>query len=196
MFTFLTNIIGGSTDSMILIYLAIVLFAFLLEDLATVVVGLLAADGVVSTSVAFISLYIGIVLGDTVFYLIGMLARTHPRLAHYINHDFTAPFRSWLESRYAFNIFSGHFIPGMRSTTYIASGFFRCKLSTFVPMAMAGGLLLLTTYFTLAYLFGSVTSGWISHIRWGVAGIFVLVLFFIGRHNLLKYSSSERILEK
>jgi membrane protein DedA with SNARE-associated domain len=196
MFTFLSNITGGSTDSAILIYLAIVLCAFLLEDLATVVVGLLVADGVLQAPTAFISLYIGIVLGDAFFYSAGALARTHQRLATYINHDFTFPFRSWLERKYAFNIFSGHFIPGMRSSTYIASGFFRLPLSTFIPMAMAGGLVLLTTYFTLSYLFGSVTSEWIGHARWGIAVVFVLTIFFIGRHNLLKYRVGSVELEK
>lgn len=191
MFPSISNFIGGSVDSTVLMSLAIILCAFLLEDITTVVVGVLAADGIVSIPLAFISIYIGIVIGDTVLYSLGVLARTHPRLAHYIDHDFTAPFRSWLENKYAFKILSGHFVPGLRFTTYAASGFFRFPLSTYIPMAIAGGLILETTLFSLSYWFGSITSGWVSHARWGIAGVFLLTLFFIGRHNFITYRAKK-----
>jgi membrane protein DedA with SNARE-associated domain len=197
MFSFLSHFSNGTTDSSaLLLVLAIILCAFLLEDLAAVIVGVLAADGIISIPAAILFLYIGIFIGDAALYSLGMLARTHPRLAHYIDHDFTAPFRSWLGNRYALNIFSGHFIPGMRFTTYLASGFFRYPLRSYIPMAIAGGLILELTLFSLSYWFGSITSGWLSHIRWGIAGAFVLILFFIGRHNLLAYRAKKNELNQ
>ncbi len=191
MFPSLSSFIGGTTDSTMLLLLVIILCAFLIEDVATVIVGVLAADGIISIPVAFISLYIGIFIGDAMLYSLGSLARTHPRLARYIDHDFTAPLREWLLHRYAFTVFSGHFVPGLRFTTYVASGFFRLPLSTYIPMAIAGGLVLLTTLFSISYWFGSITSGWVGHLRWGIAGIFLLTLFFIGRHNLLAYRTKR-----
>ncbi len=191
MLLFLSNLIGGSVGSTMLLSLAIIFCAFLLEDLAIVIVGVLAADGIISVPIAFLSLYIGIAIGDAVLYSLGSLARTHPRLAHYIDHDFTAPFRSWLGNRYALHIFSGHFVPGLRFTTYAASGFFRYPLSTFIPMAIAGGLILETTLFSASYWFGSFTSEWIGPARWGIALVFLLMLFFIGRHNLLAYRAKK-----
>lgn len=191
MFTFLSHFIGGEIGSAVLLPLAIILCALLLEDLTIVIVGVLAADGILPIPVAVVSLYIGAALGDTALYALGAFARTHPRLAHYIDHDFTAPFRSWLEHSYAFKVFSGHFVPGFRFTTYVASGFFRYPLSTYIPMAIAGGLILVTALFTISYWFGSVTSGLISHARWGIAGVFLLILFFIGRHNLKAYRAKK-----
>lgn len=199
MLAFLSNFTGDTATSVLLLSLAIILCAVFLEDVTTVVVGVLAADALISMPIAFISLYIGIIIGDVMFYSIGWLARTHPRLAHYIEHDFTAPFRSWLEHRYAFKVFSGHFVPGFRSTTFVASGFFRFPLRTYIPMAMAGGLVLETTLFTISYWFGSFSSKWVGEVRWGIAILFLLVLFFIGRHNLLAYRSRKAalgILEK
>ncbi len=191
MLTFLSHFIGGEIGSAVLLPLAIILCALLLEDLTIVIVGVLAADGIVPIPVAVVSLYIGAVLGDTALYALGAFARTHPRLAHYIHHDFTAPFRSWLEHGYAFKIFSGHFVPGFRFTTYVASGFFRHPLSTYIPMAIASGLILVTALFTISYWFGSVTSGVVSHARWGIAGVFLLTLFFIGRRNLRAYRAKR-----
>lgn len=191
MFVFLSNFTGGTISSEILLSIAIVLCAIFLEDITTVVVGVLAADGLIPVPIALISLYIGVVIGDTALYTIGAFARSHPRLAHYIDHDFTAPFRSWLEHSYAFKVFSGHFVPGFRFTTFTASGFFRFPLRTYIPMAIAGGLVLEITLFTISYWFGSITTGWISHARWGIAGAFLLVLFFIGRHNLMAYRAKK-----
>lgn len=182
---------GAAVDSTLLLSLAIILCAFLLEDITTVIVGVLAADGIISIPVAFISIYMGIALGDTMLYSLGWFARTHPRLAHYIDHDFTAPFRSWLEDAYAFKIFSGHFVPGLRFTTFAASGFFRLPLRAYIPMAIAGGLILETTLFSISYWFGSLSSKWVGEIRWGIAGIFLLMFFLVARHNILMYRAKK-----
>ena len=191
MFAFLSNFTGGTISSEILLSIAIVACAIFFEDITTVVVGVLAADGLIPVPIALISLYAGIAIGDMVLYTLGAFSRTHPRLAHYIEHDFTAPFRSWLEHKYAFKVFSGHFVPGFRFTTFVASGFFRLPLRTYIPMVIAGGLVLEITLFTISYWFGSVTTGWVSHARWGIAGAFLLVLFFIGRHNLMAYRAKK-----
>ncbi len=184
---FLSHFIGDTLGSAILLSIIIILCTVFLEDLTIIVVGLLAADGIITVPFAFFFLYVGILLGDTGFYCLGWFARTHPRLAHYIDHDFTAPFRSWLGNRYAFKVFSGHFVPGLRFTTFAASGFFRYPLSTFLSAAFAGGLLMVIILFSLSYWFGSITTGWVSHVRWGVALVFILTFFFVGRHNLLAY---------
>lgn len=187
----LTNFINGTSDSTMLLALVIVLCAVLFEDLATVIVGVLAADGLVPIPVALLSLYIGIALGDTLLYALGSFARTHPRLAYYIDHDFTAPFRSWLLHRYAFKVFSGHFVPGLRFTTFVASGFFRLSLATYIPMAIIGGLILEIILFTISFWFGSLTTAWVGPVRWGIAGVFLLILFFIARHNVRMYRAQK-----
>lgn len=161
------------------------------EDVTTVVVGVLAADGLVNVPITFISIYAGIALGDTLLYSLGAFARTHPRLAHYIEHEVTAPLRFFLEKNYAFKAFSGHFIPGFRIATYLASGFFRFPLRTYIPMAIAGGLFLETTLFTLSYLFGSFSTKWAGEVRWGIALVFLLVIFFVARRNLNAYRNQK-----
>ncbi|MCX6786337.1 MAG: VTT domain-containing protein [Candidatus Kaiserbacteria bacterium] len=189
---FLSHFIGGAVGgTAVILALTIILCAFILEDATTVIVGVLVADGIISIPLAIVSIYIGIIIGDAVLYSVGSLARTHPRLAHYIDHDFTAPFRSWLEKRYALTILSGHFVPGLRFTTYIASGFFRSKLSTYILMAIVGSLIWETILFSAAFWFGSFTSEWIGTARWGLALVFLLIPFFIGRYNLRAYQAKK-----
>ncbi|MBI2037038.1 MAG: VTT domain-containing protein, partial [Candidatus Liptonbacteria bacterium] len=132
MSSFLLYLINDAVGSQILLSLAIVLCASVLEDPTAIIVGVLAADGLVPVPVAFLSLYAGIMLGDIGLYCLGRLARTHPRLARFVEHDFVASLRAWLENRYVLTIFSARFIPGSRLPTYTASGFFRFPFSTFI----------------------------------------------------------------
>jgi len=184
MLPYLSTLIGNETGSTVLLSLTIIVCAFFLEDLTAVIVGVLASAHYISIPLALASLYAGIILGDLMLYTIGVIARTHPRLAHYVDHDFTATFRSWLEKRYSFLIFSGHFIPGLRFTTYVASGFFRRPLSVFIPIAIAGGLVLGTTLFSLSYWFGTVTAAWMRPLRWICIALFLLILVFASKQSL------------
>lgn len=188
-----THLIDAALGSAFLLPLSIMVSAFLFEDATTIVVGVLAADGLISVPVALLSLYGGILTGDVVLYTIGTLARIYPRLAKYVDHEKTAPFRVWLEERYMMVILTGHFVPGLRFTTYVASGFFRSPLSSFLMMAVVGGLGWGTILFTLAYWFGHYSAQWIGPVRWGVAGLFILTLFFVARHNLRSYQARQAV---
>ncbi len=184
---FISNLIGGSLGSTILVMLTIALGTFFLEDTTTVIVGVLAADGLISVPLALSSLYLGIVVGDLALYFLGYLASTHPRLGRYVDHDFIAPFRAWLENRFVLTVFSARFIPGSRMPTYTASGFFRSPLSTFIFTAIVATSIWTTVLFSASYWFGAFTSKWEYTARWGIAILFVLALFFIARHNLRSF---------
>jgi membrane protein DedA with SNARE-associated domain len=191
LFHFISGLIGGAVGSTALLSLAIILGTFILEDPTTVIVGVLAADGIIGVPVALFSLYAGIIIGDIGLYCLGWLASTHPRLARYVDHDFIAPFRAWLESRFVLTIFSARFIPGSRLPTYTASGFFRSPLSTFILTAIVATSIWTTVLFSISYWFGSFTSEWLVPVRWGIAIVFVIALFLIARHNLLAFRAKR-----
>lgn len=191
MLPFLSNFIGESLGSVLLLSIVIILCTMVLEDLTTVVVGVLAADGMITVPIAILSLYAGVLLGDTAFYTIGRLARSHPRLAHYVEHDLIASLGAWLERRYVFTIFSARFIPGSRIPTYVTSGFFRTRFSTFFFTILAAISIWTTALFSVSYWFGSLTSTWLLHARWGIALSVLLIFFFVARHNLLAYRAKK-----
>lgn len=192
MSSLLLNLVGSDvTGGTALLFLIIVLGVCLLEDTTVVIVGVLAADSIISVPFALSSLYTGIVLGDIGLYFLGYAASANARLARYVDNDFVAPFRAWLESRFILTVFSARFIPGTRLPTYTASGFFRSPLSTFVITAITATSIWTTFLFSVSYWFGSITSGWLTHARWGIAGAFLIALFLIGRHNLLAYRAKK-----
>lgn len=188
---FLSGFIGDAVGSLVLLSFAIILCSSVFEDLTIIVVGVLAAEGIIPVPVAFPSLYAGILLGDTALYWLGRLARTHPGLARYIKHDFVASLRAWLESRYALTVFSARFIPGSRLPTYTASGFFGFPFSTFIA-TVVGAIAIWTTFlFSAAYWFSSLTATWLGPARWGIALVFLLAILLVGRHNLIAYRTRK-----
>lgn len=187
----LSSLIAGSGSSLTLLSLAIILGVIFLEDTTTVVVGVLAADGLLSIPLALPSLYAGIVIGDVGLYCLGRFASTHPRLAHYVDHDFTAPFRTWLETRFVLTVFTARFIPGARLPAYTASGFFRSPLSVFMITAIGATAVWTTFLFSASYWFGNLTAEWMGSARWGIALIFIVALFLVGRHNVLSYRARK-----
>lgn len=193
--TFLTNILG-SIDGTATLSLAIIICALFLEDLTTIVVGVLASDGLIATPLAFISLLSGVVLGDMAIYALGSLARKHKKIAEFIDHDSLAPFRAWLDEHFRKTIFLGHFIPGLRLSSYSASGFFRKPFPTFISTSIPSAIILISTLFTISYWFGSVTSKWVSHARWGIAAVVIVALFFLGRHNVAMYRKKQNELSE
>jgi len=188
---FISHLIGGAVGTTALV-LAIMLGTFILEDTTTIIVGVLAADGFVSIPFALFSLYAGIVVGDLALYCLGYLASTNARLARYVDHDFVAPFRAWLETRFVLTVFSARFIPGSRMPTYTASGFFRSPLSTFIATAILATSIWTTVLFSASYWFGSLTSTWAGPARWGIALLAVVALFLIARHNLASFKAAQQ----
>ncbi len=186
------HLIGGAVGSTVLTASIIIIATFILEDPTTMLVGLLAASGVISIPVALLSLYAGIVFGDLGLYGLGSLARSHPRLAKYVDHELIAPLRVWIETRYVLTIFSVRFIPGLRLPTYTASGFFRSPLLPFITTAIGATMVWTTLLFSASYWFGSLTSEWLGWVRWGIAAGVLLVLFLVGRHNLRAYRKKDR----
>jgi len=182
---FLATTIGGALGHPFFLTLTIVLGTLILEDPTIVLVGVLASDGLISFPLALGSLYAGVILGDLVFFSIGRYVSTHPRFAHYVDHDYIAPFKAWLETRYVLTIFSARFIPGSRLPTYAASGFFGKPFSTFFMTVIVATSIWTTILFILSYWFGSVTGQWLHNERWVIAGVFIVVLFFASRFNVV-----------
>lgn len=188
---FLSHLIGGAAHGSVSLSLMIILGTFILEDPTAVIVGILAADGTIGVPIALFSLYVGIIVGDIGLYCLGWLLSAHPRLKLYGDHELALPFRTWLESRFVLTIFWARFIPGSRLPTYAASGFFRSPLSTFILTAILATSVWTTLLFCASYWFGNSTSTWIGYERWSIPALFLLALFFIGRHNLLAYRTKK-----
>jgi len=172
---------------------AIVAASTCLEDVAVVFAGVAAASHYISPPIAVLSVMVGVGLSDFFFFGLGKLAQTHPRLRRFVEHERAAPFRNWIHDELLTTVVTARFLPGFRWPTFLACGFFGVPFKRFAPIAIVSDIIWSVTLFTLAYLFGYFTFGWLGVLRWPIAVLAALIAFAIGhaRYTKLKAVPSE-----
>jgi membrane protein DedA with SNARE-associated domain len=165
-----------------LIGMAIIAGTFIHEDLATVVTGMLVADGVVNAWVALPSLYTGIVLGDIGLYWMGRLIAKN-RLSKRLSRGRRfSRLKVWLDERLVAGVFMVRFMPGLRMSAYTTYGFFAMPLRRFVISVVLAASIWTTALFLLSYKFAALTSHWLGVLRWPVLIVAVIVPLVVARH--------------
>jgi membrane protein DedA with SNARE-associated domain len=155
---------------------AIVLATFVLEDVATVAAALLAADNMISPSLALTALFIGIFVGDCLLYGLGAAARTRAWARRFIGDERMAKGRRWLKRRYIPALIGARFMPGLRLPTYTSSGFLNLPFVPFALVAAAAGIVWTTLLFSLVFFFGVMTVEHLGPWRWSIAALFAVLI--------------------
>lgn len=163
--------------------LAIIVATLILEDVAMVTVGVMAADRLIPVPLGLASLTAGIALGDLGLYGLGRLAITHPRLRGWLHSERFGPFRSWLDRELISTVIAARFMPGARLPTYLACGFFAVPFRRF-GLSVTGATIAWSTFlFSVAYYFGAFTTHLLGAWRWPIALVFLAGLYFAGRRH-------------
>lgn len=178
--TFLVHLILADTLTRAYLFpLAVILGTLILEDLTTILVGILASQGAVAIWIALLALYAGIVIGDSGLYWLGALGRTHPWIGRFVHHERLRSMRERLEGNLRRAVVTTRFIPGLRLPTYLACGFFRMSFREFFESAVFATLIWTTGLFGFSYVFGIATESWLGVWRWPIAiGVAVAILVF------------------
>jgi membrane protein DedA with SNARE-associated domain len=156
---------------------AIIGSTFILEDATTVLVGMLAASGVVSPLLALVALWIGIAAGDLGLYGLGRLAVTHRWARRYAATRRAERLRLWLGPRLGSTVFAVRFLPGLRFAVYTGCGFLRLSFARFAAAVAIATFFWTTLLFGLAYAFGDWAATVIGPWRWPLSiGIALLVV--------------------
>jgi len=111
----------GLQQQPVLLFVAIIVATFILEDPATIAVGVLLAKGLVSWPFALVALGVGIFLGDVGLYGLGRGVR-----AGFFRQ------RTWSYQPTKFDLVLARFVPGLRTLTFGAAGFFRFPIGHFL----------------------------------------------------------------
>ncbi|MGD0192200.1 MAG: VTT domain-containing protein [Rhizomicrobium sp.] len=158
--------------------LAIAVAVLFQEDVTTVVVGMMAADGLVPIPLAMLSLIVGTLLNDFGLYGIGRLAITHPRLHRWVEHEKRLPLRAWLNGRLIPTVMAVQFMPGLRLPTYIACGFFSLSFRRFAIAILPAVVVWSPLAFTCSYFYGEFTAKLIGVWQWPIAIVAVIGVGF------------------
>jgi len=170
---------------------AIIASTFILEDATTVLVGVMAADGVVSSFLALVALYIGIAAGDLGLYALGRLAVRHRWARRFAETERAERFRRWLGPRLGVTVAAVRFLPGLRFPVYTACGFLEMPLGRFSLAVVCATVAWTTLLFGLSFAFGAWAVERIGVWRWPLS--IGIALAVIGVSRLLARDRVARL---
>ncbi len=172
----------------------VIIFAtFVLEDAATVLAGMQAAQGSLSVALALGSLYVGIVLGDLGLYGLGRLAALVPLVRRSLPPQRTEAVRAWLAGRVFRVVLVSRFLPGVRLPTYTTCGYLRASLRQFTLATMIATLFWTSGLFALSMRAGSFLLAHFGVWRWAGAAGLVVFMIAAGRIATVLTRRKERL---
>ena len=177
----LQSILMGFATDPFLLGLGIIVATFILEDAATVSAALFAADGLLSTGWALTALFIGIVLGDLGLYGLGMLAKRFRWAEKLLALDKVHKARDWMDRRVVITVISARFLPGMRTPTYAACGFFGLSFTKFALSAIIATAIWTAALFTLLLTYGQSILDSFGPWRWAAIPVIILLVMILPR---------------
>lgn len=160
---------------------AIILGTFILEDAATVIAAMEAADGKISPALALGSLYVGIALGDLGLYGLGWSAARVRFIARILPPHRNEAIRAWLNGRVFRVVLVSRFLPGLRLPTYTTCGFVGADLGQFASAVVIATICWTSLLFGLSLRIGHLLMDHFGAWRWAGAVGFVLFVILAGR---------------
>lgn len=161
----------------IVLFLAIIIFAWLWEDGALIGGALLAANGDLSLSYAVCAVLLGIVSGDLGLYGLGVLARRWRGIrARFYRHKQFRKLRVTFKQKTISNILIIRFVPGLRTVGFSLCGLWGVPFYRFCVVMIAAAILWVGCLFSVIYFIG--TSGWLidSNWKWALGGVAIALL--------------------
>jgi membrane protein DedA with SNARE-associated domain len=172
----LTNFLHAWLSSPAAEALAIAIAVLFQEDVTTVVVGMMAADGLVAIPLAMGALILGELINDFGLYGIGRLAITHPRLHRWVEHERRLPLRSRLNGSLIPTVVIVQFMPGLRLPMYMACGFFSLSFRRFAIGVVPAVAVWSTLMFSCSYLYGEYAAKIVGVWEWPIAVIGIIAV--------------------
>ena len=176
----------SGTTSLTLLCVGIVLLSYLLEDLAIATAATLSAHGDLPSSLALMSIFIGIATGDLGLYVLGRFSRKVRWLRYraLTNSSFKVV-RQKLTQRAFLNLFLNlfliRFIPGLRTIGFTLSGFLVIPLRVFFSAVLLATSIWTLVVFTLIYQLGSSVFMQVSELKWVLIPLAFALLFLMNR---------------
>jgi membrane protein DedA with SNARE-associated domain len=130
------ELLAGLAARPVLLFLAIILMTFILEDATALAAGALARGMAVDPLLALSAVLLGTILGDLMLHGAGRLAIRHPWLARRLSPDG----RILAHGRSVRWVAIARFVPWMRLPTYTASGLARMPVGLFLLTVTVTGL--------------------------------------------------------
>lgn len=168
----------------------IIASTFILEDPTTIGCGLLVAEGVIAWQTAFLSLWLGIAVGDMTLYALGRFLGPQALRWGLLEESRLERARKWFDKNLFLAVILSRFVPGMRWPAYVGAGLFRASAHHFLLFTITATLAWTTFLLGTAIFFGAQILPLLGRFRWPAA-ILVLVLIVLLQRMAHKKINAE-----
>jgi len=165
------------------------------EDVALLVGGFLAHEGVTRYPITLIVALLGVIAGDNALYFVGRgvgsKLLSYSRMKHAVAESKVDRMHAFMHRRGHLAIFYARFFPGFRALVYLSAGSVRVPFSRFFFYDFAGAAISVPVVVTLGYVFGDQLEKIVRFI--GVFNRLIWVVFALGglilltRYLVLRY---------
>jgi membrane protein DedA with SNARE-associated domain len=149
---------------------------FVHEDAAILAAAFSIIEHNMPVLLAFISVYLGIVVGDITIYGLGHVAQRNAWLRSKIIGPKVERIRIWLEKHFVRVLILSRITPGLLFPTFVACGWFRIPFLRFTVVSVISGAVYSSLVLTLVIIFGDLVLGNLGYWSWGLAALLILIL--------------------
>lgn len=169
------------TSSPAAVFAAIILATFILEDAATVAVGLLASQGFVDPVPALVALVVGTAAGDLAIHGIGRVAQHSWIGRRLLANQKVQRVEAWLQGNAVLALAGARFVPGLRLPVYLMSGIVRVPFTTCAAVVISVSMVWTPGLFILGQTTGAAAIMELGAYGWAI-GAALLGLAIAGPH--------------
>lgn len=152
------------------------LLTFIQEDAAIIAASFANVEYGLPISLAFISVYIGVVSGDLFIYGLGRVAQRNNWLRSKIIGPKVEQVKIWLEKNFVWAVAVCRFAPSVLFPTFVAIGWFRMPVKRFFIISLVSSAIYTPIVFILVRMLGKLILFRLGYWSWGIL-IFIIILF-------------------
>lgn len=155
----------------------IVAATFVLEDLATVTVAVLASHMVIDAEVALASAVVGTALGDIALYAAARWARGVPFVSAWLARPGLTRMLDWVRRHALAMVIVARFVPGLRLPIFAGAGAVRMPLVPFIAAIIVSTLIWTPGLYWSATQLGAAHSPSFGAMGWTAVSALAAALF-------------------
>lgn len=149
---------------------------FVQEDAAIVAASFSTVEYGLPVSLAFISVYLGIITGDLFIYSLGRVAQRSSWLRSKVIGPKVDQVKNWLDTNFIWAVAVCRITPTLLFPTYIAIGWFKMPIKRFILVTVITSAIYTPIVFTLVTLLGDVFLHKFGYWAWGIVLVVVILL--------------------
>lgn len=149
---------------------------FVQEDAAIVAASFSTVEYGLPVSLAFISVYLGIITGDLFIYSLGRVAQRSSWLRSKVIGPKVDQVKNWLDTNFVWAVAVCRITPTLLFPTYIAIGWFKMPIKRFILVTVITSAIYTPIVFVLVTLLGDVFLHKFGYWAWGIVLLAVILL--------------------